>query len=301
MAGMRIAIIGAGAVGGYFGARLRESGADVTLIARCVALDAIRSAGVRVTDPQGERTVPVPVVESLAEAGAVDVVLVTTKALRESTSVAALLAGLPANAVVATTQNAVEVPRAVAEVVGADRVWPGVVRGFFIHTGPGRVEYRGGPLSYTFGDTGETSREFARILQKAGIDGVLHPDIWVDVWEKAMFVTTFGALGALLEQPLGVLCTRARASLEALMEEVAAVARATGVALPADAVARTMDFADRMPAASTSSMQRDLAAGVDSELDAQVGAILRVGHRHGVDTRLHQLIHTGLALRMDSD
>lgn len=112
-----------------------------------------------------------------------------------------------------------------------------------------------------------------------------------------MFVTTFGGLGAFMDKPLGVLRTDYRSSLEALMSEVDAVARATGVDLPEDAVSRTMAFADRMPAASTSSMQRDITAGDASELDAQVGAIVRAGKRLGVDVRLHDLIHTGLRNR----
>lgn len=298
---MRIAIIGAGAVGGYFGALLHEAGADVTLVARGETLRVLNTRGVQVADQRGDREVPVAAVGSLHDLGHADVVLVATKALAGSTPTRELLNGLPPCTVVAMTQNAVEAPHAAADVVGEDSVWPGVVRGFFVHTGPASVEYRGGPLSYTFGTWDHTDSQladdFAAILRTAGIDAQVHPDIWVDMWEKAMFVTTFGGLGAFMDQPLGVLRTDYRPSLEALMHEVDAVARATGVDLPEDAVSRTMAFADRMPAASTSSMQRDITAGGASELDAQVGAIVRAGTRLGVDVRLHELIHTGLQNR----
>lgn len=302
---MNIAIIGAGAVGGYFGARLRESGAQVTLVARGETLQVVKERGVRVTDAQGVREVPVPVVGSLHEVDRADVVLVATKALGGGTPARELFDGLPRTAIVATTQNAVEAPHQAAGIVGSANVWPGVVRGFFIHTGPASVEYRGGPLSYTFGTWGQSAPdrvqdlavEFAAALNTAGIEGRVHPDIWVDVWEKAMFVTTFGGLGAFVDKPLGVLRTDYRSTLEALMREVADVARADGVALPPDAVERTMIFADRMPEASTSSMQRDISAGGDSELDAQVGAIVRAGKRHGVDVRLHDFILTALRNR----
>lgn len=298
---MRIAIIGAGAVGGYFGALLHEAGAEVTLVARGETLRVLKSRGVHVRDQRGERDVLVAAVGSLHDLDGADVVLVATKALAGSTPARELLNGLPPHAVVAMTQNAVEAPAAAAEIVGEETVWPGVVRGFFVHTGPASVEYRGGPLSYTFGtwdrSDSETARGFAHILGTAGIEAQVHPDIWVDMWEKAMFVTTFGGLGAFMDKPLGVLRTDYRSSLEALMSEVDAVARATGVDLPEDAVSRTMAFADRMPAASTSSMQRDITAGDASELDAQVGAIVRVGKRLGVDVRLHDLIHTGLRNR----
>lgn len=302
---MDIAIIGAGAVGGYFGARLHESGAKVTLVARGETLRAVEERGVQVTDALGVRDVAVPVVGSLRELGHADVVLVATKALGGGTPSRELFDGLPRTAIIATTQNAVEAPHQAAGIVGSARVWPGVVRGFFIHTGPAAVEYRGGPLSYTFGTWDQSSPEpvrqlaagFSTALNSAGIEGRVHPDIWVDVWEKAMFVTTFGGLGAFVDEPLGVLRTDYRSTLEALMREVADVARAEGVALPPDAVDRTMMFADRMPEASTSSMQRDIAAGGDSELDAQVGAMVRAGQRHGVDVRLHDLIFTGLRNR----
>jgi 2-dehydropantoate 2-reductase len=125
------------------------------------------------------------------------------------------------------------------------------------------------------------------------VDAVVRGDIFVDVWEKAMYVTTTGALGALSGRPLGELRTRLRPTLEALMREVHATGRAAGVPLSDDAVDRTLAFADRMPADATSSMQRDLAAGRPAtrhELDAQVGAICRLAARNGVDVRLHDLV-----------
>lgn len=293
MAVMKLAIIGAGAVGGYFGALLHESGADVTLVARGQTLEMLKTQGLHISDSNGERYVSVPAVESVAELKDVDVVLVATKALSRSTNPRELLAGLPKTATVAMTQNSVEAADIFADFLGKDRVWPGVIRGFFVHEGPARVSYRGGPLSYTFP---AGNKEFAETLRNAGIEAIEHPDILVDVWEKAMFVETFGGLGAFVDKQLGILRTHFRASLEAMMEEVAEVARAAGVKLPSDAVERTMVFSDRMPAESTSSMQRDLAASDDSELDAQTGAIVRAGQKWGVKTPLHDLIYAGLSL-----
>lgn len=298
---MKIAIVGAGAVGGYFGALLQESGADITMVARGRTLEALKFKGLHINDARGERYVPIPAVASVQELKDADVVMIATKALSWSSDLAELLGGIPANSVVAITQNSIESADLAAKSIGADRVWPGVVRGFFVHEGPASVSYKGGPLSYTFGDSGELSRQFASTLEQAGIDGVLHPDILVDVWEKAMFVEVFGGLGAFVEKRLGTLRTHFRASLEALMEEVAEVARAAGVALPSDAVERTMNFADRMPENSTSSMQRDLAAGVASELEAQTGAIVRAAHKVGVKTPLHDLIYAGLKLKEEEN
>lgn len=290
---MKIAVIGAGAVGGWFGGNLVQAGHDVVFVARGETLQVLRSEGLRLN---GQEPIAVRAVGTLREAGAPDVALLAVKA-SAGTDMASLLEGLPGTSMVAVTQNSVEVPARVAEVVGAARTLPGVVRGYFHHTGPGKVEFHGGPISHTTGtwdgSPNGTVDAFAAALREAGVDAVVRGDIFVDVWEKAMYVTTTGALGALSGRPLGELRTRLRPTLEALMREVHATGRAAGVPLSDDAVDRTLAFADRMPADATSSMQRDLAAGRPAtrhELDAQVGAICRLAARNGVDVRLHDLV-----------
>ncbi len=289
---MRITVIGVGAVGGWFGGRLAATGHDVTFVARpgSETLQVLQERGLTLGE---EAPLPVTAVGRLADAPPADVVLLAVK-VTGTGDAAALLAGVDDHALVACTQNAVEVPRAVADVVGTERTLPGVVRGFFHHTGPAQVAFHGGPISYTFGtwDGGASGvvKQFAEALNGAGIDGVVHPDVFVDVWSKAMFVGPFGGLGALSGQPLGVLRSDMRGTLRAVVAEVDAVARASGVNLPADAVDQVMSFADAMPAGATSSMQRDLAAGRASELDAQIGAIVRAGERSGVSTPLHGLL-----------
>lgn len=289
---MKITVIGAGAVGGWFGGRLAATGHEVTVVARpgSETLRVLRGRGL--TLGEGE-PVRVAAVDKLADARPADIVLLAVK-VTGAQDVAGLLAGVDEQALIACTQNAVEIPGAVADVVGTRRTLPGVVRGFFHHTGPARVAFHGGPISYTFGtwDGGEVGvvKQFAQALNAAGIDAVVHPDVFVDVWSKAMFVGPFGGLGAVSGRPLGVLRTDMRATLRAVVAEVDAVARASGVGLPDDAVEQVLAFADRMPAEATSSMQRDLAAGADSELDAQIGAIVRAGARLGVATPLHGLL-----------
>ncbi|MCS5478848.1 2-dehydropantoate 2-reductase [Corynebacterium sp. YIM 101645] len=290
---MKIAVIGAGAVGGWFGGELVRAGHDVVFITRGRSLEILQKEGLRLND---DPPIPVRAVPELAGAGTPDVVLLAVKATT-ATDFAALLEGLGPQSLVAVTQNSVEVPTRVAEIAGTARTLPGVVRGYFHHTGPGRIEFHGGPISYDFGTwdghTSEVVDGFAAALREAGVDARVHPDIFIDVWEKAMYVTSTGALGALAGRPLGELRTRLRPSLTALMSEIHATALANGVPLSDDAVERTLAFADRMPADATSSMHRDLAAGLPGsshELDAQVGAICRLAARRGVDVRLHDLL-----------
>lgn len=286
---MRIVVIGAGAVGGYFAGRLAEAGEDVAVVARGETLDVLQQTGMTLIDvPHPPRRVTIPAYPSLAAAGDCDIVLVATKAL-DGTDAFAGLAGLSPGATVITLQNAVGAPHAALELVGEPgRVWPGVVRGFLHHTGPGVVEFHGGPLSLTFGTWGgersELAEEFAQRLSAAGVAAVVHPDIWQDIWAKAMFVSSFSLLGALTGKPLGdMLADELLAhELRCLMAEVEAAARGAGVALPPDIVADTMAFAAAMPPTSTSSLQRDLLAGAAAELGAQIGAISKLARSFDV-------------------
>lgn len=290
--GMRVVVIGAGAVGGWFGGQLVRAGHEVTFVARGETHARLRDTGLTLND---DAPLPVTAVGTVAEAGPHDVALLCVK-VTDSTRLDSLLDGL-GDTPVALTQNSIEVPDLIAARLGPERTWPGVVRGFFHHTGPALVEFRGGPISYDVGtwdgavDTRCTA--LAAALTGAGVAATVHPDARALVWEKAMFVTAFGALGALAQAPLGELRTRYRASLAAFMREIDACARSQGVELPG-VVERTLDFADRMPADATSSMQRDLAAGLPSELDAQVGAVVRAGRRTGTGTPLHELAYTFL-------
>lgn len=279
-------MVGVGAVGGWFGGSLVRAGHDVVFVSRGETLDVLRAEGLRLND---EPPIPVTAVDSLAAAGPADVVLLAVKATAE-TDLETLLDGLPADAHVAVTQNSVEVPDRVAALVGRERTLPGVVRGYFHHTGPGRVEFHGGPISYDVGGGRGVVDKLVAALNDAGIDATARADIDIDVWEKAMYVTSTGALGALARAPLGELRTRLRPTLAALMREIEATARAHGVSLSDDVVERVLAFADRMPADATSSMHRDLVDGRAHELDAQVGAICRMAARHGVDVRLHDLM-----------
>ncbi|MCI1256983.1 MAG: 2-dehydropantoate 2-reductase [Corynebacterium provencense] len=314
---MRIGIIGAGAVGTYFGASLVKAGHEVIVLARGEALDRLRSRGLSVTVGEAEaeftRARPAENASQLvgADGRPLDVVLLAVKATgatvdERRSQISSMVEGIPGAPVIATTQNSVEVHRLVADVVGEERTWPGVVRGYFIHTGPAEVRFIPPVASYTVGLwKGEGSSgdslltAFAGALTGAGVEGIVRDDIWCDIWEKAMFVTCFGALGAVADRPMGVLRTTLRSSLRALMEEVDAVAHAGGVPLAGDAVDRTMASCDAQPEDATSSMQRDIAAGLSGELDSQVGAVIRAGDACGVETPVHDLVDGLLRLRLN--
>ena len=312
---MNIAFLGAGAVGGYFGTLLHDAGHTVGLVARGETRSRIQSAGLSRSDarvsPATTRTVPFPAAALFAELspllGGIDVAIIASKALPGNATFGdvADLAGVP----VLTTHNSVEVHHQAAQLLGADRVLAGVVRTYAERRGPADIVIHPGPLNLNFGlmpnapegeqaeRTRAVARELEAALRGAGFDANVLPDILVDVWTKAMYVTTTGILGAVSERPLGYLRGPLRPQLAGLMSEVAAVGRAAGVALPDDVVEATLAFADRMPEAATSSMHRDIAAGLPNELDAQSGAIRRVGDSVGVDTPLFDFAHAVIEAR----
>ena len=282
---MTIAIIGAGAVGCWMASELSAAGADVTVVARGEALRAVRERGVRADGVD----VPVAVATHASEVEASAIVLATKATGAPLTEI---LDGT--NAPIVMTQNSVEAPRLIAAVVGQERTMPGVVRGYFHHVGPAEVTTHGGPGSFTMGPGAPT---LARALESTGITVTVRDDELVDVWEKAMFVEPCGALGLIADADLGALRTTYRESLTDFITEVHNAGIGAGVPIPEDAVARTLAFADAMPASSTTSMQRDRMAGLTGEFDAQVGAVIREAERHGVAVPLHRLAYALIAGR----
>ncbi|AWB84398.1 2-dehydropantoate 2-reductase [Corynebacterium liangguodongii] len=299
---MKIVIVGAGGVGGYFGGLLALAGHDIGFVARGETLAALNSRGLRLANQDGQRTVTRCIAgERAAEVadrlGGVDVVIVATKALAGNSTFADVdtLSDVP----VVTTHNSVEVHFTAADLFGAERVLAGVVRGYMTRTGPAEITLNPGPLSLNFGlmpgvFEAPSALPLVDALRDAGIDSrYFGPDgaVLVDVWSKAMFVATTGVLGAVAGKPLGYLRAKLRPQLRGLMEEVAAVGCASGVPLPASIVEDTLAFCDAQYPEATSSMHRDIAAGMPSELDAQVGALLRVAKRCDVDTPLLGMVH----------
>lgn len=300
---LRIAIIGAGGLGGLFGARLVHGGADVTFLVRGDTFEALRSGGLTLTTPDESFTVPVAATDDPASVGHVDVVLHTTKATGFRDALSEALPVIGPETIVVTTQNGVEAPDIAAEYVAARRVLPGIARVFSEAVSPGVIEVSGGPGSLAFGTTDGSvnphAQAFRMELEIAGVPVVVPADIRVELWEKAMYVVPHGALGALVDEPLGVLRGALRGTFAAAASEIAAVGRSRGIALEADAVERVLAFIDRLPTDSTASLHRDLVAGRPSELDAQVGAICRFGAEAGVGTPMLDLVLRALAVRVD--
>ncbi|NEB00240.1 2-dehydropantoate 2-reductase [Streptomyces sp. SID13726] len=301
---MKTAVIGTGGIGGYFGGRLAAAGHDVRFVARGGHLEALRREGLTVEGPDGGFTLPsVRATDDTHGIGTADFVLLAVKTwqLEPALRLAKPLVG-PDTGIV-TLQNGVEAPERVAEVFGREAVLPGVAKIIARLSGPGRVQHVGGEGSLTLGEwdgrDSERVRRLRAALTGASVKAPVTADVRAELWAKFLFVVPFGSLGAVTDSPFGVLRSRAgtRALLTDGMREIERLAAAAGVRLPEGVVASTLDFIDAQPAHGTSSLQRDILAGLPSELEDWTGSVVRLGTRHDVPTPVHRVLYEVLRLR----
>ena len=300
---LRIAVIGAGAVGGVFGARLQQAGHDVVFLARGATHDVLRRDGLFLASIDGDLRLPhVQVTDDASTIGIVDVVLVCVKA----TQVAAIAPSLrplvgPATAVI-PLQNGVESSSHLAAALGSRHVLEGLARVLVELDGPGRVRHTAVTPIVEFGLRAGAPTEspayaqiarFASAIRESGLHAVLPPDMGVAYWEKFLFIEPIGAVGAAARVPFGVVRSipETRTLLDGALHEVCNVGRAVGVEWPADSVDRVWARYDSLPADGTTSLQRDLMTGRPSEFEAQTGAVVRLGRVYGVATPVHDALY----------
>ncbi|WP_221089015.1 2-dehydropantoate 2-reductase [Deinococcus aquaedulcis] len=291
---LRVAVVGVGGVGGYFGGRLAQAGHEVTFVARGATLAALQTQGLRVFSALGDFTVqPARATDDPGHVGEVDAVLVAVKAGQIPHVAHTLNPLLGPGTAVLPMQNGVEAADQLAAALGEAFVLGGLCRIISAIEAPGVIRHSGGHPSVTFGEfSGQRSDRVQRLQQAfeaAGVTVDLPTDIRVAIWEKALFVSSLGAVAAVARATIGELraLPETRALIERAMQEVATVAHARGVPLPGNAVAAALAFVDALPAAGTTSLQRDIEAGRPSELDAQLGAIVRLGREAGVPTPVY--------------
>lgn len=298
---MKIAIYGAGGVGGYYGAVLAHAGHEVSLIARGTHLAAIRQDGLRVLSPRGDLTVhPAAATDDPAVIGPVDAVIVAVK----SPHLPAVRDGigplLGPGTLVVPLLNGVDAHKALLPAVGRERMGKGLTRIIAEISRPGEIRHVGLEpyVAMAEWDGGASPRVEALVaaLAEAGVDAEIPPDIDAALWFKFLMICSIGGVCAVCRTPVGPVRTlpETRDLLRRAMQEVAEVARARGVDLPQDAVPRALRIADSLPPDGTSSLQRDLAAGVPSELDDWSGAAVRLGAQAGVETPVQSFIYSVL-------
>ncbi len=298
---MRIAVFGAGSVGGYFGGRLAKAGEDVVFIARGDHLQAMRSYGLRVDSIQGDFVVkPVQATDDPAQAGTADVVLVGVKAWQVPEAAVAMRPLVAPETIVLPLQNGVEAPAQLAQVLGDQHVIGGLC-GLSTHiAGPGHIRHTAIEPFVRFGETDNHRSKRAENLQKvfenAGVRAEIPADIHAALWMKFLFITSFSGVGTITRSPVGIWRSlpQTRPMAEKALQEIITVAQAREIVLPEDAAHKTMKMFDNLPPEVTASLQRDFMEGRPSELDSQIGVVVRFGKQADLATPLHNFIYSSL-------
>ena len=298
----RIAVFGAGAAGGYFGAVLARAGFWVAFIARGKHLEVMQSIGLKIESPSGAFSVkPALATSEPAEVGTVDAVIVAVKAWQVPEIAPALVPLLGPNTRVLPLQNGVGATQQLQTAIGSKYPLVGLCRIVSILEAPGCIrdagveptialcEPSGAPLS-------GNGRALAEALRQAGVTVNTPPDINAALWEKLLFIAAVSGVGAVSRSSIGDVrqSSPARHLLCQLMEEAAAVAKARGVHLADGVIERTLSFVDTIPSGGTASMQRDIAEGRPSELEAIIGSVVRFGDEVGVPTPAMDFVYACL-------
>jgi 2-dehydropantoate 2-reductase len=303
---LRIAVIGAGAVGGVFGARLAQHGHDVVFVARGTTRDVLRRDGLQVESVDGDVWLrDVRVTDDVASIGVVDVVLVCVKSTQIAAIAPSLASLVGADTAVIPLQNGVEASSQLAETLGPGVVLEGLCRLIAEQTGPGRIRHSAVTPVIEFGARRETPQKsrarlmiprFAVAITGAGMTAIPKEGMEVAQWEKFMFIEPYGTVGGATRMPIGVMRTvpETRELLASCVREVVKVGRAAGVDIPDSAEQCVWDRYDALPHDATASMQRDLIAGRPSEFEQQTGAVVRLASRYEVPIPAHRVLYAAL-------
>jgi 2-dehydropantoate 2-reductase len=262
----------------------------------------MREHGLRVSSVEGDFMVrPARVTDEPSAVGSVDVVLLGVKAWQVPQAAEAMRPLLGEETFIVPLQNGIEAPEQLADVFGATRVLGGLCRIIAYVVTPGHIRHAGAAPYIAFGELAGSSSSRAEALRQTfararGVTAEIAPDIQAAMWSKFLFIAAFSGVGALTRAPIGVIRSQpeSRRLLEQALEEIYAVAVGNNIALPADTVEKTLTFIDNLPADGTASMQRDIIEGRPSELESQVGAVVRLGDRLGLAVPLHRLVYAAL-------
>jgi len=303
---MKIVVMGAGGLGGYFGARLAADGNDVTFIARGKHLEAMLRDGLRVESDVSPLLVrPVQATERAEQVGPVDLVIVAVKLWDTETAAESVRQTIGPQTAVISFQNGVDAAERLAGVLGREHVLGGV--GYVAATieAPGIIRHTGTMQRLVFGElNGRLSPRvdaFAAACAHAGIDCEASSDIRRAIWEKFVFIVGLSAVTSIFRRSIGPIRAHARSRglLLEIMREVVAVGRASGVALDPSFAEQRLAFVDTLPEGMTTSMYADLQRGSRLELPWLSGKVASLGEQLGVPTPANQFVTDALSLDAD--
>lgn len=298
---MRIAVVGAGGVGGAFGAALAKAGADVVFIARGAHLAAMKNVGLTVQGGRGEtQVVPTRATDDPAEVGPVDIVLFCVKLWDVESAGARIKPLVGPDTAVIPLQNGVDAADRLIPILGGDAVMGGVAQISASIIAPGLIQQVGTFMRMIFGELDGKPRkrgeDFLALCLKAGFEATLSEQIVTELWMKFILLAGNASVTALARQPIGRLRDDPdlRPILIAAFRETFDVGRARGVALPPDAIEKIVDFIGHAPPTMKASMALDLERGNRLELPWLGGKVVQLGRELGIPTPTHSMMYAML-------
>ena len=300
---MKVAVMGAGSIGGYFGGMLARAGHDVTLIARGDHLDAIHRNGLLMHTQKGDFTVPCAATDRPAEVGPVDLALLTTKTYHNAVAVPAMADMVGPETAILCLQNGIDSYLPLLDAFPGAVVLPGAAYIEAGRSGPGVVTQAGDIVCIVTGsirgsDPSHQAKAEAvcAAFRDAGVPAEASKDIAVTLWTKFLFITTMAGTTSLAREYLRDLLPRPEwhKIIVGCMSEIERAGRASGVDMAPTIVADTLDYMESAKGAMSASMHADLLAGRPMELEALNGAVVRAGESAGVPTPINDVIYAAL-------
>src|ERR1700694_1841719 len=302
---MRIVALGAGGVGGYFGARLQQAGHELAFIARGRHLEALQKEGLSLKSPLGDLRLKVKAVASPSDAGPVDVVLLAVKLWDTESAAQQLRPIVGKNTFVIPFQNGVESIDRLGRILGPERVMGGSAYIATRISAPGVIEHTGTMARLRFGALTPAQRPaaegFLAACRGAGINAEMSEDIVLVNWEKFVFLVGLSGATAVSRSPLGVVRAdpQRRWLFEQAMRETWRLGRARGVPLPEDFIEKQLAFAETLPHEMRASLLHDLEAGGKLEAPWLCGAVARMSAEAGLEAPVNRTIYAALRPYID--
>ena len=304
---MRIAVMGAGGTGGYFGGLLAKAGQDVTFIARGAHLEELQTKGLTVKSTlAGDFTIPVEATFHCSDMKPVDLVIFCVKTYDTQPAAELIQPIVGPETLVFSIQNGIDNRERIGEFFGKESVMCAVAQISSVVESPGVIDHRSGKLAkIIFGEVNGTvsprCEQLLATFQNAGIAAEIRSDISVTLWEKFIFICAASGLTALTRLTIGAIlaCPETKAFLLSIVAEAAAVGRAAGVDLPQDRVDTALDRLANLGPQGRGSMGYDLIAGRRLELETLNGAVVRLGREHAVTTPCNFAIYAALKPHID--
>jgi len=299
---MKVVIFGSGGVGGYFGGKLAQVGEDVTFIARGEHLKAIQASGLKVSSVQGDFLIhPAQATDSTESIGAVDLIILATKAWQLDSAIEQIRPLIGENTAILPLLNGMEHIDILVSAFGKEHVLGGLCRISTFVEEAGHIRHMGIQPIISFGELDNTKTKRIEAIHKIfskieNITAEIPADIHTAMWEKIILISSTSGVGAVSRMPINQCrdIPEFRNMLIQAMHETENVARARGALIAGDLVDGIMKRIDATPTGMLTSMQKDIMEGRPSELDNQIGAVIRIGKTVNIPTPVHEKIYAEL-------